>query len=466
MAKKKIDINFRPTPVLIEMLDFYNKNKDRVNPETGATSIPKIYNNGSSRSSKTFSTIQMIYMFCDHNRGKGLYIAVLRRTLVDCRKYTFKDFVECLTMMNVLDNCEITEHPTPKIKIFGNVIEFMGLPDDNKQAPRTDICFFNEAMEIENHVPVRGFLMRCEKLAIFDWNPSYSDHWVLNGEKEFNSLFTRTSYLDNPMLSQNVVSSIESYCPWDFRDSHIEQRGRFKVRVWDKKEDERLPNDANIEAGTADRWYWLVYGEGIPAAKDGAVFNPEWIYEFPETGMDEVNFGLDFGFTNDPSVLTKVGIDRNELFVEYLTYQATKDIDTLFDLIEPKILAEEYRRKKEAGDLDIAPMIIACDSADKYRDIQFVRDLNVISMQKGYTWQFVKVKKPHITTRIALTNRFKLNVVVSTEAQKEFQNYCYSTVEGRKTNIPVDKFNHGMDSFMYCVWYFYRWRVNQNIIED
>ena len=473
-----------PNELYMRMAWFYTQNKHAVNPENGRKALVKIACQGSSRSGKTYAIIQFIYTFCNQNAGKGLYIAVLRETLVDCRKYTYKDFIECFKTMGVYENCEITEYPNPKIKIYGNTIEFMGLPEPNKQPPRTDICFFNEIVEVNDKQRVNGLLMRCEKLAIFDWNPSYTDHWIFSMEQEFNTLFTRTSYLDNAHLTDNVVSNIESYCPWDFKDSKIEDVNGFKVRVWLKPERPdncslldydkyRADNRVNIESKTANKWYWLVYGEGVPAAKDGAIFDPEWISEFPETGLDHVNLSLDFGYTADPSVLVRSGVNigARELFAEAMTYSSTPDVDTLFELISPCIRKEIHRRKIEAGwnyskdgveypGLEIAPIVIACDSADRYKDLQFVRDLNTISMQRGLEWQFVKVKKPSITVRISLLHRFRMFVVKSEHTTKEAQNYVYAVIEGRKTNIPIDNFNHFWDALGYGAWYFYRWVIN------
>jgi hypothetical protein len=164
----------------------------------------------------------------------------------------------------------------------------------------------------------------------------------------------------------------------------------------------------------------------------------------------------------DPSVLTRVGVNvrSKDAYMEALTYQATKDVDTLFDLISPQIEKEIARREREAEGLEIAQIVIACDSADRYKDIQFVRDLNSISLQRGLGWQFVKVKKPSITVRIALMHRFRLHIVRDVNVQREAQNYCYQVIEGRQTNIPIDNFNHFWDSVGYCFWYFYRWLIN------
>lgn len=482
--------DFKPNNLFMQMAAFYSNNKGAVNPATGRKALVKIANQGSSRSGKTYATIQLIYTFCNKNVNKGLYIAVLRETLVDCRKFTYKDFIECFTKMGVMDRCTITEYPNPRIKIYGNTIEFMGLAEQkstggNNEAPRTDICFVNEIISINTRQAVQGWIMRCEKLFIADWNPSYTSHWIFDMEKEYNVLFTRTCYLDNAHLTDNVVSSIEEKCPWDFADSKIiiDEFG-FKKRIWKKPERPdncspadyhlyRRENIPNKEAKTIDKWYWLVYGEGTPAPKEGAIFDPIWIKEFPETGLDHVNLSLDFGYTSDPSVLVRHGVNigNKELYAEKKTYSCTPDVDSLFELIRPHIEAEEVRRKVEAGwhwdskgsefaGVEYAPIVVACDSADKYRDLEFVRDLNSIAMQRGLVWQFVKVKKPSITVRISIMKRFKLFVVACEETEREAQNYVYQVIEGNKTNIPIDKFNHFWDSLGYGVIYFYRWVIN------
>lgn len=446
-------MKFDPNALCYRMLEYYSENKGRVNPETGRTALVKFANNGSSRSSKTYDAIHFIVAMFDAHRGKNLYCAVFRDELVDCRDTTFKDFKECLAIMDIIDQCYIVEHPKPKITLWGNTIAFLGLPKgkDNKQFPRTDILFFNEALEINDKQAVNGLLMRCEMCAIFDWNPSLTEHWAFDMEREFNCLFTRTTYRDNKHLTDNVVSSIESYCPWDFSDYvYDDEAQRWAWRV---PEADRKPNRQNIEQGTADRWHWLVYGEGVPSAREGVVLDVyEWLDEYPAEPMDETAYGLDFGFTNDPSVLVRVGRRGMDLYVEYLAYQPCPDPDMLFALVEPIMLEEKERLKRLAGGMMAEYILVSCETQDRYKDTQFVLSLNTSCSMKGYDWGFHKIKKPAIYTRVQVVKKFRLHVVRCKESTKEFNNYVYSVVDGRKTNIPVDKYNHGIDAMCYAVY--------------
>lgn len=457
-------MKFKTTPLFKRMIEFYVDARGKKDPETGKAVLPTIYNNGSSRSAKTYTAIQVIITILNHNQNRDLYVAVLRDTLVDCRKYTFKDFKEALKTFDMIEKCDIVEHPNPKIRLWGNTIEFMGLPEDGKQPPRTDICFFNEATEIFDQNRVKGFLMRCEMLAIFDWNPSYSKHWVYDGERVFNSLFTRTTYLDNPFLTDMVVSNIESRCPWDFADSHIEVRDGFKVRVWDKPEDERQPNARNIEAGTADRWYWLVYGEGIPAAREGAIFpNVEWINEFPDTGYDEVVISLDLGFTSDPSALVRIGRNGMVTTIENMLYQPTKTPEICFESLKPNLLIEQERRRME-GIKNYDELWICCESQDRYGTEMFVDSLNMLASAEGRNWNFFKVSKISISAGVSIMQRFKMKLVYNKHFEAEQQNYVYKMYKGEPTNEPdpESKFNHIWDAARYGFQTYFYWAKTES----
>ena len=93
---------FTTTPLFNRMVKFYLEASEFKDPATGNRVLPKIYNNGSSRSTKTWSTIMLLAAFCDHNRETPLYIAAARDTLVDARKFLFKDFKECLAHIGII----------------------------------------------------------------------------------------------------------------------------------------------------------------------------------------------------------------------------------------------------------------------------------------------------------------------------------------------------------------------------
>jgi phage terminase large subunit len=140
-------------------------------------------------------------------------------------------------------------------------------------------------------------------------------------------------------------------------------------------------------------------------------------------------FGQDYGFSNDPSTLIETSIDkaRKIIYVRLHIYQAgltTTELARLNrqfagnDLIvadnaEPRLIAE----LKSQG-LNIVPTIKGADSV-KY-GIALLQDYDLIIDEN------------------------------SVDLIKELNNYCWLE---RKSETPIDKFNHGLDALRYAVSY-------------
>lgn len=140
-------------------------------------------------------------------------------------------------------------------------------------------------------------------------------------------------------------------------------------------------------------------------------------------------FGQDYGFSNDPSTLVETSIDktRKTIYVRLHIYQAgltTTELARLNrqfagnDLIvadnaEPRLIAE----LKSQG-LNIVPTIKGADSV-KY-GIALLQDYDLIIDEN------------------------------SVDLIKELNNYCWLE---RKSETPIDKFNHALDALRYAVSY-------------
>jgi len=72
-------------------------------------------------------------------------------------------------------------------------------------------------------------------------------------------------------------------------------------------------------------------------------------------------FGLDLGFTNDPSALTKVAIDGDNLYVQAMLYSPTSTPELLSDAMHNAGLTRND--------------LIGCDSSNKYNDREYIKDL-------------------------------------------------------------------------------------------
>ena len=474
------------------MLKTFIDNRKRIDPETGRYGTVKLLNGGGARAGKTYDIIHLIvYILSEYKFGKNprkLLVMVYRNQLKDAREKTMTDFLRCFREIGLVRDEDYKavgdKNGLPSIELWGHDIRFNGMPDDaNAQPVGCDISYVNELIENDDKIFTWGISRRTEMLFLADWNPSKTVSWAYNLEKQFNVFYSKTTYLDNVHIPPSLLTDLESKCPYDFDDSVIENIDGFKRRRWLKperpeicKEEDyhlyRRPNKINYERGTVDKREWLVYGEGEKGAMEGAVFKEvQWVSDIDYKEISDYGLGLDFGYTFDPSALTFVGVSHKKAQCKLLAYQKTENTDILFDLIEKPLLLEEKRRRIDAGweydgdvvvkkGLDYPFIIVACDSADKFKDVHFVRELNNMASQKGYVWEFVKVKKPHIVTRVALMKKFQLFFVEDERLRVEQENYIFQKdSEGNSMNIPDpnSKFNHIMDSLGYCFWWFFRY---------
>lgn len=575
MAKKVRNITITRNYLYKRILDLWIQNRAKLDPETGERRVVAVMNGGGSRAGKTYVITNLIYTIMTHfadPKSKGaraLHIIIYRDTLVSARA-TYKDVIDCFTGMGLLEGMDeqirrgqadykTTNSAEVKIEMYGHLIQFKGLPEEGKEPSGCDISFINELIEHKNKHAFDGIKRRTRLLLMADWNPKDSVHWAYNLQGH-NIFYTVTTYWDNKHLPDGLKAEMEQECPWEFDDSELYletyddygkqinkrlpegfnfidwKKGNYDFdgfirRRWLKperpencREEEyhlyRRVNALNESNLTINRASWLTYGEGISSGQAGAIFHDvKWVKEFPNS-VDMSLFGLDFGFSNDPSCLTIVGNIGMDMYIKKLTYTKTPTSDILWDLIERPILNEEKRRYIEANGEDwdnrlgilryevqkaasimyensdlrsmaideakanliefkdsgveIDRIRVICDTADVYKgrggaeEQQFVSDLNRLSIMYGYYWSFEKVGAKPIVPRISLMKKFNLCLIEDDDLKAEQQNYCYiKDSAGNLTNMPDkdSKWTHALvDSAGYAIWKGFKHLVVRNIV--
>lgn len=318
-------MNFDPSHLFYKMVKIF---KDHYTPDNKVI----ICNEGGSRSSKTFDTFHFIYLFCDHNRGKGNDIYILRDTLKNCREKTFKDFKKCMEIIGH-HFTYLGENQNPYLNLFGNNIYFRGLDDEkSSEGYPSDIVFVNEALDIMSKSMIAGIRMRCRKLMIFDWNPKFTQHWCFEMEQNENVFFTHSTYKDNRHLQKSVISEIEGYEPWESGSYTVESSTVMYNGKPVDSTNQPPQNIKNIHNQTADEWRWKVYGLGLRAAAEGVIFKyVNRIDSFPDMAY---TYGMDFGFTVDPLALVKHAEDERNIYLELLCYQPIETPDEINEFMQ------------------------------------------------------------------------------------------------------------------------------------
>lgn len=449
----------------------------------------RIINIGGSRSGKTLDTGFLLCYLSDkykihkkkrpdgtydnilsENGEENLIIDVYRNELKKTRK-TYEDFLLCISLMGISKQVTMTSVNSDRPSVTfpnGNQINFYGLPDDGKivEGSKSHIVYFNEALEISARKIIANITMRCEMMEIYDSNPSVTTHFLFDMGKEKKDvistnttykekkevLFTHTTYKDNKFLPKTLIDGLEEMCPWDLSDYVLNPKtGKYE---WALPENQRKPNVKNIENKTADRRLWLIYGEGLRCARDGAAFNPIWIKDFPtDVQFDTLIYGLDFGWTNDETALSRIGISGKDIYVKLLYYRQCPKSDLLFSELEPILMKEELYIGGETPSIDVV-----CESQDNKNGDYFVSSLGYQKKENHPNWHFFKVKKPKFRAySVDLVNLYNLHVVRTPETEKELLNFVYEERNGELTAIlhgatGRNNHDHFIDSFLYAIW--------------
>ncbi len=400
-----IDIN--GTRVFEYIYNNFNFNYKREDPQ-------KIFIlEGSSGSSKTTSIIQTLILYCIQNKGKNKRIVIARAKYSWLKDAPMQDFINMLMSLKIYKEKNHTRSHPQSYKLYGNTIDFLGLDDPQRfHGPRQDITWINEAMEADK-ASYNQLAMRTNEAMILDYNPSFTTHWVFDD-----------------LLAELPSKPDTFYMKSTFRDNQYLPRGqKDKILGYE-------PTPNNIRKGTADEFYWRVYGLGLRASQKGIIFKyVTWIKDFPE-GL-QYWYGMDFGFTNDPTTLVKLGIDGKDLYAQLCLYEPIETPELLSDAL--------YNAGVQSGDLIIA------DSSDKFNNRLFIDDL------KTYGWNVSKVTKTKgIKYWIQKLKSYSLNFVddgtkISKAFRIEQENYRWKTINDIATNQPEDKHNHAFDALRYGI---------------
>lgn len=189
-----------------------------------------------------------------------------------------------------------------------------------------------------------------------------------------------------------------------------------------------------------DPQLWEVYARGLTGKITGLIYtNWDIVDELPpleECKMLPV-YGLDFGYSNDPTALEEIRLAHGELWVdEYIYETGLVNFDPRHR--DPNIVD----KLREAG-ITRRSLIVA-DCAEG-KSIQEIKNENF--------WIIPSVKGAgSIKNGIDVLKRYKIHFTRrSVGAIDEAKKYKWAVDrDGNSTNQPIDKFNHAMDAIRYA----------------
>lgn len=356
-----------------------------------------IINRGGTRSSKTYSLAQLFIV--ELFSGKNKILSVVRKSFPALRATALRDVIEVLHKSGLYP---LVHHNKTEniIKYGSNILEFFSLDNEQKvRGRKRSHLWLNEANEC-TFDEWQQLIFRTSGRAYLDFNPDDINCWI-NTELEQTRAVLQgdvdvivSTYRDNTFLDHTTITEIE----------YLRQ---------------------------SDPEYWKIFGMGEYGRINGLVFEKYSVVPQIPTDAKLIGYGLDFGFSNDPTALIEVRMSSGNLYVHEHVYETgltNNDIisrlktlplqrfdEIIADAAEPKSIEEIYR----AG-------------------------YNIKPAQKG---------PDSVNLSIDLLRRYPLCVTASSlNVIKELRSYKWQTDKnGNTLNKPVDYYNHALDALRYVV---------------
>jgi phage terminase large subunit len=161
---------------------------------------------------------------------------------------------------------------------------------------------------------------------------------------------------------------------------------------------------------------------------EGAVFKKFEIVESIPEWVKKRGYGMDFGFSNDPTAIVDCGLFENDLYLDEICYKTR--------MLAGDIISELKRDKRKT----------ISESADP-RLIQEIANAGIL---------IYPVAKGPDSVLAGIHKMLELNIKITKRSYNmlyEFRNYTWDRdKDGRYINKPIDKYNHCIDAARYWVY--------------
>lgn len=367
-----------------------------------------IINSGSSRSSKTFSIIQIFWILAwTKERTK---LAVFRNTKKDCKDTILQDMLKYYPTLENWDSIKYNKTESTLTFPNGSTIFIEGTDDELKvHGYHSDYLWFNEIYKVPLEV-FNQLDMRCSGSVFLDYNP-IGIMWSDNLLKQDNAIVIHSTFKDNP------------FCP-------LEQKK--KILSYE-------PTPYNIEQKTASDYLWTVYGLGLKAEKPNRIFkgwetmSEKLFFDLPYP----MYYGMDFGLSAPSTVIAmKFDGDRTFFFHELLYKPMNKMQGTL---------------SEELINLGIDKRLeLICDSSNEINETEGRKLKN-----SGFNVIFALKGKGSVKSGIELLQKKKVIYTISSlNLESEYEQHSWRVVQGLQLDEPEQGNDHAIDACKYVSsWY-------------
>lgn len=191
-------VNIEYTPVFTANKDAYESGKHRV-----------IGNQGSTRSSKTWSVSQLLSLYVPYRLKKS--ISIVSPSLPHLKRGARRDFLTIMEMAGLYSDGNFNKTDQVYHYPNGSYVEFFGCEDLGKvRGPGRDILFVNEANLITFPIYTQ-LALRTKETIFLDFNPVEETSWVYDVADKVGNKLIHSTYRNNlKFLTPEQIEEIEA----------------------------------------------------------------------------------------------------------------------------------------------------------------------------------------------------------------------------------------------------------------
>ena len=338
---------------------------------------------GGTRSGKTYAILQFLIV---EGLKSAQTITVVRRTIPSIKRTVMKDMIDILKSIGIFnDNYFNISDRT--YKLGDSTIQFINSDDPEKlRGLKSDILFIDEASELDEESYFQ-LSIRTTNRIILAYNPTVSPYSWLRQMQDCDRFVT--TYKDNHFLPKEMVVAIE-----ELQHKNPKQ--------------------------------WTIYGKGEFAANDKAIYTFQIVDDFE---AEFVAFGLDWGYSQDPTAVVAVYKNGDNLYLEEVLYERGLVMKDIADTLNKKDIDKSYE--------------IWCDSSEP----RSVEEL----YRSGFNAKPVKKGPDSIKFGIGVLQNYKIHILkTSQNLINEMYAYQYATDKhGYTTDNPDGGLDHLLDAARY-----------------
>ena len=352
-----------------------------------------VVNQGGTSSGKTYAILQVLF---SKAINETCIITVVGQDIPNLKVGALRDAIDIHNSSDAIKQQVVFYNRSVRVFTFvnGSIIEFNSY--DNEQDAKSgkrDYLFINEANGIHYNI-YEQLSLRTRKQVFIDYNPDAS-FWVHDKIiPSSNAELIISDHRHNPFLSDKIRQKIEAL----------------------KEHDLDL---------------WKVYARGMTGRIEGLVLRKWFITNDDFADKKLLGYGMDFGFSNDPSTLIEVRMQDGELWVKELMYDTA-------------MTNSDINNRMETLGVSKGALIVADSSEPKS-----------IEELRRFKWTVDGVKKgaDSIMFGINLLKGYKINVHSSSKNLiKELEQYKWKVDRsGKSLNVPIDNYNHAIDALRYLI---------------